>query len=126
MHRSTKRYKCLVCGHTQMITTNHTGLVWDYCSHCSWKMYYSERSRNDKYSARFGANMFRRFQYDGRDTYEENPMRLGKREQHALKFIRSVNGWHSYNIHDQTTKRVIKSLKRKGLIEVSGSQFRSK
>jgi hypothetical protein len=51
-------------------------------------------------------------------------MRLGKRERRALTFIKKVNGWHSF---DKTVKREVRSLERKGLVEVNQfNQFRPK
>lgn len=54
-------------------------------------------------------------------------MKLGKNEKDALDFITRCAGWHTYG-KERATKRVISSLERKGLIEVSRStrQFRLK
>lgn len=90
-------------------------------------MYYSELSRKSNYSAPFGGHLYRRFIYDGKESYTENPMRLGKHEKNALDFMRSLHGsWSSYNIHDRTTVRAVKGLVRKGYVEINRhGQFRS-
>jgi len=40
---------------------------------------------------------------------------LGKKQRHALEFIRSVNGWHTYA---PDARRVVESLQRRGLVEI--------
>jgi len=55
--------------------------------------------------------------------YEERERGLGKRQRAALRFIRSVNGWHCF---DGTTAREIKSLQHRGLVVVNRyRQFRA-
>ena len=60
------------------------------------------------------------------DQLEGKAMRLGTLESKALTFIRKVKGWHSF-AQDPTTKRVVKSLESKGLVEINRyHQFRDK
>lgn len=37
MTREARPYRCEVCGHETMITTNHTDPCWNHCTECSWK-----------------------------------------------------------------------------------------
>ena len=52
---------------------------------------------------------------------------LGKLQRRALSFARRYNEWHSIDLHDHgVTLRVIKSLWRRGLVEVNAyNQFRA-
>jgi hypothetical protein len=51
--------------------------------------------------------------------------RLGKYERHALNFGRQYPGWHCYSEICRTTKQAVKSLARKGLVELNEHhQFR--
>ena len=49
---------------------------------------------------------------------------IGKQQRNALAFIKQCNGWHSFS-KDQTTKRAIKGLEKRGLVIVNKySQFK--
>lgn len=48
---------------------------------------------------------------------------LGKHQFNLLGFALRNPGWHAYG-HDRITKRVIASLQRRKVIEVTGDQFR--
>ncbi len=37
LKRETRSYRCTICGHVQLITTNHTDQCLNYCPECSWK-----------------------------------------------------------------------------------------
>jgi hypothetical protein len=50
-----------------------------------------------------------------------NTRGLGKRQREALAFITRVNGWHTFA---KDVRAVILSLQQRGLVEVSGDQFR--
>ena len=51
-------------------------------------------------------------------------MRLGKLQRKALEFAQKTSGWQSFST-DSVTKRVIKSLVDRGLLEVNEfNQFR--
>lgn len=56
---------------------------------------------------------------------ERRRMRLGKMEYSALEFARKYPGWHGFNPKNPTGK-VIKSLAKKGLVEISNisNQFK--
>lgn len=71
---SYKEYVCMVCGHLQLIRTNHVGMVFDYCHKCSWKMYYSAKAR--KYSSQMFGHLYRQFRYKylRKETYSNNPL----------------------------------------------------
>lgn len=46
-------------------------------------------------------------------------MKLGKLQKDALRFYTKINDWHTFN-QDSTTKRTLKSLAQKGLLEIVG------
>ena len=37
LKREARPYKCDVCGHTDMVSTNHTAKILNHCKNCSWK-----------------------------------------------------------------------------------------
>jgi len=53
--------------------------------------------------------------------YMEREM-FGKLQKNALEFIKENSGWHSFS-RDPTTKRVIYSLAKKGLVEINQYQM---
>ena len=50
-------------------------------------------------------------------------VRLGSNERDALDFGRKYPGWHCYSEICQRTKRTMRSLARKGLIEVNANHM---
>lgn len=34
---TSKKYRCLRCGHERMESTNHYGKIYSACPNCSWK-----------------------------------------------------------------------------------------
>ena len=57
-------------------------------------------------------------------------MRLGKHQKALMEFANRVKdyggGWHSFNMRCATTRRTVKSLVSRGLLETNGhDQFRS-
>lgn len=52
-------------------------------------------------------------------------MRLGKNEKEALNFALKYPGWHCYR-NDRSTKNAIKSLQKKGKVEINKfNQFKA-
>ena len=58
-----RRYKCRNCGHEQMINTNHTGPVIDYCKECSWKPSFGKDQ-----AIPFGGHTYRNFDFVGGES----------------------------------------------------------
>lgn len=82
-------YRCMNCGHEQMISTNHLGKVIDYCKNCSWKPSFG----NPDYAIPFNGRTYRPFEYAGptgrtvvqRETTAESPGMVGpSRDQDGL------------------------------------------
>lgn len=61
-----RKYQCTACGNRQLISTNHTDNVFEYCNKCSWMM--------GKYPGMdFGGRRYRAFKYVGRGKLRVNP-----------------------------------------------------
>lgn len=83
-------YRCLDCGHTQSISTNHTDDVSDHCKNCSWKgIGFGQTGHN---IPALGGHTYRRFTFAGgpKDIGPKNPHAKGVTEA-ATKF-RAVPG----------------------------------
>jgi len=50
---------------------------------------------------------------------------MGKNMKHALAFVRKYPGWHSYDRRSRCTVLAIRRLAARGLVEMTGYQFRA-
>ena len=75
-----RRYQCTACGNKQLISTNHTDNVFEYCQKCSWTM--------GKYPGiDFGGRRYRSFKYIGRGKLNKNPHAGGGKKRHAFSAL---------------------------------------